>query len=222
MDGLSAAPTSLYRFFDADDQLLYVGITKRGRGRWDQHAKDKSWWHLVVRCEVEHYPDRPAAEAAEKAAIQAEHPRFNVVHNGSDQRVPSVPIICCRCRSPIADGEGYIEVSQAAVRDFKAGRRTDVVGWNAWHRRCDPDPEGPQYWIAVERIRTDEQLDRWDAHLGEKGWVEDCTNWFWVYEGGRFGSEIDPGAYFADLLPTVQSAVPPLPGTTRSYRGFHR
>lgn len=70
--------TALYRFFDQKDQLLYVGITRDPPGRWAQHAADKAWWPSVSVREVEWWPTRPAAEAAEKAAITAERPLHNV------------------------------------------------------------------------------------------------------------------------------------------------
>lgn len=72
-------PTCLYRFYDAEDQLLYVGITLHLPQRWASHAHDKSWWAEVARCTVEHHPDRISAGAAELTAIAAEHPRHNIV-----------------------------------------------------------------------------------------------------------------------------------------------
>lgn len=76
-------PTTLYRFFAADGDLLYVGITVNGRGRWHNHAADKAWWSDVVGGTIEHHPSRDVALAAETAAIIAERPRHNVVHNRS-------------------------------------------------------------------------------------------------------------------------------------------
>jgi len=72
--------TALYRFFGADDLLLYIGITNSVPRRFDQHG-DKPWWTQVERSTLEHYPSRREALAAEKAAIQAEKPVWNVCHN---------------------------------------------------------------------------------------------------------------------------------------------
>lgn len=197
----SSEPTTLYRFFGTDDALLYVGITKRGRRRWYEHEDDKAWWSLVVRTTTEHYLDRPSALAAEKYAIETEHPLFNIVHNDRSRPRPSphVVVICCKCRKAIADDEGYLEVSHVAVRQFETGRRSERAAWEAWHRSCDPDPQGSQYWIGVERIRSLDDVDRWNNHLSEKGWVLDCTNWIFVYTSAIDGV-IDPDAYFADLI----------------------
>lgn len=76
---------ALYRFFAENGELLYVGITNDPGRRWGQHAHDKPWWHEVTRAEIERHPDRPAALLAEKAAIVAERPRYNVLHLGRPQ-----------------------------------------------------------------------------------------------------------------------------------------
>lgn len=72
--------TALYRFFDADDELLYVGITYDPATRWKQHQSKAPWWRDVTMRTVEWYDDRPAAEAAERKAVQTEGPRYNVIH----------------------------------------------------------------------------------------------------------------------------------------------
>jgi predicted GIY-YIG superfamily endonuclease len=70
--------TALYRFFDADGALLYVGITADVGQRWAAHERDKPWWPDVVTKTIEWHATRPAALAAELAAIKAEAPRYNV------------------------------------------------------------------------------------------------------------------------------------------------
>ncbi|MFF5801614.1 GIY-YIG nuclease family protein [Streptomyces albogriseolus] len=73
-----AEHTAVYRFFNAADELLYVGITGDPRSRWVQHAAEKAWWPDVVRHTVQWLPSREAALAAEAAAIVAEAPLHNV------------------------------------------------------------------------------------------------------------------------------------------------
>lgn len=72
---------ALYRLYDRDGNLLYVGVTNNLRRRWDMHSRDQTWWHLVTRREAEWLPDRASAEAAEITAIQDERPRFNIDHS---------------------------------------------------------------------------------------------------------------------------------------------
>ena len=72
------AGTSLYRFFDSTDRLLYVGITSAGPGRWIDHEQHREWWRQVARTTVEHFPDRTAASEAERAAVLEEQPIYNI------------------------------------------------------------------------------------------------------------------------------------------------
>lgn len=73
-------PTALYRFFDGDDVLLYVGVSRWPLCRMTQHAREKSWWRSVVRSTIEWLPDRATAMATERMAIGLERPRHNVTH----------------------------------------------------------------------------------------------------------------------------------------------
>ena len=72
---------ALYRFFADDGTLLYVGITLDPGRRWKEHAGDKPWWHEVASTTIERFPGRASVEAAERAAIITERPRYNVTHN---------------------------------------------------------------------------------------------------------------------------------------------
>lgn len=71
-------PTSLYRLYDAADQLLYVGIAVRPDCRWEQHASDKAWWHQVTRKTVEWHENRASALAAEAQATAEEKPLYDM------------------------------------------------------------------------------------------------------------------------------------------------
>ena len=72
----------LYRFYDANDVLLYVGISLNAAHRANTHRKDKPWWTDVARMDVQHLPTRSVALDAERAAIAAEKPLHNIIHNG--------------------------------------------------------------------------------------------------------------------------------------------
>jgi len=69
--------TALYRFFDKDGQLLYVGVAYNPTMRFRQHRKAK-WWPLVANHTLDWLPTRAQAEAAESAAIQTELPLCNI------------------------------------------------------------------------------------------------------------------------------------------------
>jgi hypothetical protein len=77
-------PHFLYRCYDADDRLLYIGCTAWPSGRITQHRQDRrnkaSRWLQVsmTRYEVEGpFPSLHAGLLAEDRAIAAEQPLFN-------------------------------------------------------------------------------------------------------------------------------------------------
>jgi predicted GIY-YIG superfamily endonuclease len=70
--------THLYRHFNLENELLYIGISKDAITRLKQHSGD--WVYTVARSEVTIFQTREAALAAEADAIRAERPKFNVSH----------------------------------------------------------------------------------------------------------------------------------------------
>lgn len=82
-------PHYVYRVFDAQDRLLYVGCTIDPEARMAVHksfgnpnpASAAIAMH-GARHEVVEYPTYDEARAAETAAIYAEAPHFNFAHNG--------------------------------------------------------------------------------------------------------------------------------------------
>jgi predicted GIY-YIG superfamily endonuclease len=68
---------SLYRLYDADDRLLYVGIGANPKKRWNGHKADKIWWSEVTRKTVTWFDSRAEARAVETEAIRTEKPMFD-------------------------------------------------------------------------------------------------------------------------------------------------
>jgi len=68
----------IYRCFAVDGSLLYVGQSIRGADRIAQHAATKDWWPEVASITLEHFPTRELLDEAERAAIAAEDPRYNL------------------------------------------------------------------------------------------------------------------------------------------------
>lgn len=71
-------PTTLYRLFDPDGDLLYVGIAGNPGRRFEQHAATKAWWGSVDTIRLQHFPDRHQARTAELEAIALELPSQNI------------------------------------------------------------------------------------------------------------------------------------------------
>lgn len=74
-------PTSVYRYYDVNDVLLYVGVTGRGLSRNSEHNRSKDWWPYVTRQTVDHFPSRGLALDRERSLIIKWTPPFNRQHN---------------------------------------------------------------------------------------------------------------------------------------------
>ena len=73
--------TALYRIRGEGNELIYIGITAPGIPfRWNGHQAVQPWWDEVRSLTVEWYETRVEAEAAERAAILAEQPKYNVTY----------------------------------------------------------------------------------------------------------------------------------------------
>lgn len=72
-------PFCLYRLFDADGDLLYVGATKKLQARMAAHRRSQTWWEDVdeAATRVEWHASPQDAAAAEQAAIREERPAWN-------------------------------------------------------------------------------------------------------------------------------------------------
>jgi predicted GIY-YIG superfamily endonuclease len=79
-------PTALYRMFDADGCLLYVGISSNIIRRFANHRQWRDWWNDVHTITVENFPTSTEAAEHEKVAILTEYPRHNVTFNDERAR----------------------------------------------------------------------------------------------------------------------------------------
>lgn len=77
-------PTAVYRLYDADGVLLYIGMTRNPKQRWKDHRKEMLWWPEVTEKKLTWYDTRWAAWDAELTAIPSESPRYNL---GSERPV---------------------------------------------------------------------------------------------------------------------------------------
>lgn len=125
-------PTWLYRAYDAPGRLLYVGIAADVEQRMDGH-QEHPWYGAIAALEVELYPDRRQAAAAETEAIAAEWPLWNI------QNSPWGSFV----RDQVRQLTGY-------WRQDKWGR------WHLVPRQSWPRNTGPL--TAAEKRRLDKQL----------------------------------------------------------------
>jgi predicted GIY-YIG superfamily endonuclease len=111
--------TSVYKYYDRNRVLIYVGVTGAGMTRQRQHNADKQWWPFVAEQSLEHFDSRDDALRREYTLITTFRPPFNKQHN------PDHKDIC----------QAYVRMSQTneltpksavrAIKQFAAsGRRT--------------------------------------------------------------------------------------------------
>lgn len=70
----------VYRFFDSDDHLLYIGSTSMFMRRLIEHQYHATFFADIARVTLEHHETKRGAEAAERLAIATEMPLHNVQH----------------------------------------------------------------------------------------------------------------------------------------------
>lgn len=90
---LEARPHDVYRIFDDQGRLLYIGCARDWTERIHMHealrrqnAVSDAICHRGYRVTVEIYRNKAMARAAEKTAIKAEAPHLNLEHNSSRYR----------------------------------------------------------------------------------------------------------------------------------------
>ena len=144
----------LYRHFDADNNLLYVGISKSAIARLSQHSLTGHWYDSICRVTIERFNSREELEQAEKRAIKNESPKYNIVHNyRTKTKLPKkdkaettinyssrVVAICPRCNGLYQRGgefdvcENCLEYCEVTLRDtikfgaFEA-RNVRITSW---------------------------------------------------------------------------------------------
>jgi predicted GIY-YIG superfamily endonuclease len=89
-DDIYEQPHAVYRIYDAQDRLLYVGVSADFDARFRNHKSRAAWAPDYQRHELTWYPDRWQAESAEVAAIMSENPQYNVA--GNRQPRPEKPV----------------------------------------------------------------------------------------------------------------------------------
>ncbi|MFD1277406.1 hypothetical protein [Streptomyces kaempferi] len=132
--------TALYRFFDPDGTLLYVGITNSPSARFSQHARDAAltWWPAAASSETSWYTNRLEAALAEVRAIREEKPLHNKRHALDATRVSDRP----RGPFPTVDQDDLVTFSEMARRAVALGYAASLTR-NGLIRIARSDPLWP-------------------------------------------------------------------------------
>lgn len=106
----------LYRFYDADLQPLYIGISSCHATRLDSHRRRSEWWPLAEYIAISVYPTEKAVAEAERAALRHERPRFN------KQGVRGPASVAINTRGPAEEAAAFLfrQVDAAFLADLAA------------------------------------------------------------------------------------------------------
>lgn len=149
----SDCKTAVYRHFDADGRLLYVGCSSDPHGRFVNHKCKSAWAFQVATISIEWFENRATALAAERAAILTEKPPFNSALGGKQGKAWS-------------DNLGHIYVSQwlkssgVTIKEF-----ADRLGVRVGEARL--------LATEVRHIRIPKQLNLCiasDGYVPQKAW----------------------------------------------------
>lgn len=69
---------AIYRHYDVQGRLLYVGKSVQPLNRQQQHEVEAHWFNQIVKIEIEWFDFTTDMDAAERHAIAAENPIFNL------------------------------------------------------------------------------------------------------------------------------------------------
>ena len=72
------AEHTVYRLYDQEGRLIYVGCTHDLYKRLKFHQKHQWWYPQIARIVTETHPSRSAALNAETRIRDTEHPRWNI------------------------------------------------------------------------------------------------------------------------------------------------
>ncbi len=78
----------VYKMYDIEDVVLYVGVSGRLYDRMRTHFYEKPWITEVARVEVEHVPNEERARRRERELIETEYPVHNIA--GQPAKIPTL------------------------------------------------------------------------------------------------------------------------------------
>ena len=104
----------LYRHFDKDGALLYVGISLSAVERLRQHRDSSHWFKKIARITIERHPTREDAEWAEREAIHRENPKHNKVRTIPPEHTCEPPTDVQAIKVRFSDRPGPFTVGQVA------------------------------------------------------------------------------------------------------------
>lgn len=90
MTHTTKSPQGLYRAFNAEGELLYVGISRNVPRRLQNHGVRSFWFNEVTTITITRFEDEDVLRQAELLAITVERPKYNIM--SVEKRPPGAPV----------------------------------------------------------------------------------------------------------------------------------
>lgn len=157
--------TALYRHYDWEGALLYVGISNDALRRLCQHSERAKWYRQVAKVEIQWLPSRREALEAEARAIRLENPVWNVRGKSTEK----LSWYVFHPMSRLLDGWYSTEDMARRVRDYFAEAFPCEVFMLCSRKASEFFPIGRR-WLAASNSEswahsTPEELERWKKLL---------------------------------------------------------
>ena len=147
---------ALYRYFDAEQVLLYVGISGELAVREQAHVDRSEWMNFAASSTIERHETPEEVRGAESEAIKAEHPIFNKHHNNT-------PAAKARLRAYL-EQVGRLDLLQPGARMIMRPARTSADPWLS-----------PADQARKEAYKRGEPVELWPG--GPSRTKRTATNW---------------------------------------------
>lgn len=114
---------AVYRLYDEDGELLYIGSSYDPARRCKEH-QEKGWWPQVAQRTVVWHKSREAAYEKEAKAIKAERPRHN--------QASTPEYADRRSRETLARGTSiFVIAATATILKQRVGRKAEEAGFDS-------------------------------------------------------------------------------------------
>lgn len=117
---------AVYRLYDAEGALLYVGSAYSPEQRSKKH-RDKDWWPRVARRTDEWYPSREAAYVAETEAIEEARPQGNKISGPGAVAMPAPKSGAATPLFALAEIDAYLDQLKAEPPAIRFRKLTELM-----------------------------------------------------------------------------------------------
>jgi len=129
----------LYRYYNKDNELLYVGVTADNTKRESQHRRDSFWFGEIATAKYEYFDTREEVLQAESEAIASEQPKHNILGTQKDTNTIRIDFHPKLHLVHMMNYEGWDSIHDLWIEELKSWMRPHEC-WDlkfddhlAWH-----------------------------------------------------------------------------------------